>query len=129
MKGRSVTRSKEKLAPDESVVVTKAVQRAAGALGLTQRELGLVLGISEAKVSRLGRETELDAQKKELELALLLLRLYRSLDALVGGDEEKSRAWLHARNHYFHETPANLIKKIEGLHHVVQYLDAMRGPL
>jgi hypothetical protein len=119
----------QRLDPAEDVVVTKAVQRAAGALGLNQRELGLVLGISEAKVSRLGRETQLDPHKKEFELAVLLLRLFRSLDALVGGDELKAREWLHARNHYLHETPVNLIKKIEGLHHVVHYLDAMRGPL
>lgn len=122
-------RWKHKPDPAEDVVVTKAVQRAAGALGLNQRELGQVLGISEAKVSRLGRETQLDEQKKEFELAVLLLRLFRSLDALVGGDEDKARAWLHARNHYLNETPANLIKKIEGLNHVVHYLDAMRGPL
>src|SRR4051794_23487651 len=96
----------------ENVVVTKAVQRAAGALGLNQRELGQVLGVSEAKVSRLGRETQLDEQKKEFELAVLLLRLYRSLDALVGGDEAKVSAWIHAHNHYFNDTPANLIKKI-----------------
>jgi hypothetical protein len=115
--------------PSENGVVTKAVQRAAGALGLNQRELGQVLGISEAKVSRLGRETTLDEQKKEFELAVLLLRLYRSLDALVGGDEDKARDWLHAQNHYFNDKPANLIKKIEGLNHVVHYLDAMRGPL
>jgi hypothetical protein len=119
----------QQLAPSESAVVTKAVQRASGALGLNQRELGQVLGISEAKVSRLGRETLLDEQKKEFELAVLLLRLYRSLDALVGGSEEKTRDWLHAHNHYFNDKPVNLIKKIEGLNHVVHYLDAMRGPL
>src|SRR4051812_37045691 len=122
-------RPKQKIAPAEDEVVTKAVQRAAGVLGLTQRELGAVLGVSEAKVSRLQRETLLDRDKKEFELAVLFLRLFRSLDALVGGSEDKARAWLHADNRYLGGVPAEQIKSIPGLIGVVEYLDAMRGPL
>jgi hypothetical protein len=122
-------RAKEQLMPAEDAVVTKAVQRAASVLGLSQRELGEILGISEAKVSRLGRETLLDPKKKEFELAILLLRMFRSLDALVGGNEEKSRLWLKAHNVYLGDVPKALIREIPGLTHVVEYLDAMRGPL
>lgn len=122
-------RATPRAAPDAEVVVTKAVQRAADALGMNQRELGQVLGISEAKVSRLGRATQLDAQRKEFELGVLFVRLYRSLDALVGGDDAKAALWLHAQNHYLGDAPAELIKTVEGLTNVVHYLDAMRGPL
>jgi hypothetical protein len=122
-------RATEKLAPAPDQVVTKAVQRAASALGLTQRALGDILGVSEAKVSRLGRETLLDADKKEFELAVLFVRLFRSLDALVGGSEEKAKLWFHSHNRYLGAVPAQLVKSIQGLLHVVEYLDAMRGPL
>lgn len=115
--------------PEPRVVVTRAVQRAGTRLGLNQRDLGKVLGISESKVSRLGQETQLDPQRKEFELALLFVRLYRSLDALVGGDDAKAAMWLHAENHYLGDVPADLIKHVEGLTSVVHYLDAMRGPL
>lgn len=118
-----------KSAPERETVVTKAVQRAGTALGLNQRELGQVLGISEAKVSRLGDATQLDPKRKEFELAVLFVRLYRSLDALVGGDDMKAELWLHAENHYLGRVPADAIKTVEGLLSVVQYLDAMRGPL
>lgn len=120
---------RHKVVPQAEVVVTKAVQRAATALGLNQRELGQVLGISEAKVSRLGDTTQLDPKRKELELAKLFVRLYRSLDTLVGGDDAKSALWLHAENHYLGGVPAELVKTVEGLTSVVHYLDAMRGPL
>ncbi len=116
-------------APQAEVVVTKAVQRAGSALGLNQRELGRVLGISEAKVSRLGAATQLDPKRKEFELAMLFVRLYRSLDTLVGGDETKAALWLHADNHYLGQVPAEAIETVEGLTSVVHYLDAMRGPL
>jgi hypothetical protein len=120
---------RHKVEPQAEAVVTKAVQRAATALGLNQRELGQVLGISEAKVSRLGEATLLDPKRKELELAKLFIRLYRSLDTLVGGDDVKSALWLHADNDYFGGVPAELVKTVEGLTSVVHYLDAMRGPL
>ena len=79
---------------------------------------------------RLARgERKVDVVGKEGELALLLVRLYRSLDALTGGDEAKNREWLHAENHHLGGKPSELIRSIQGLVHVVEYLDAMRGRL
>lgn len=64
---------------------------------------------------------------KEGELAVLFVRLYRSLDALLGGNDEQARSWIHAENHHLHGTPADLIRSVTGLMHVTEYLDAMRG--
>ena len=108
-------------------VLTKAVVRAAGLLGLNQRGLAVVLGISEASVSRLGRSRRIDAQTKEGELAVLLVRVYRSLDALVGGNQDQARAWLHAHNHHLGGAPAELIRSVTGMVRVGEYLDALRG--
>lgn len=114
---------------DPAAVVTKAVLAAARMLGLRNRELARVIGASEASVSRLSSARLIEPDSKEGELALLFLRLFRSLDALVGGDEAKARAWLHADNTHLGGTPATRIKTVEGLVDVVQYLDAMRGRL
>ncbi len=110
-------------------VLAKAVLAAAGRLGLRNRQLAAILGSSEASVSRLQHERGLDPATKEGELALLFLRLYRSLDALVGGDDEKARQWLHAENEHLAGVPAERVRTVEGLVDVVQYLDAMRGRL
>ena len=80
-------------------------------------------------MSRLRSGRGLDPERKEGELALLFLRLYRSLDTLVGGDESKARDWLHADNNHLGGIPADRIRTVEGLVDVVQYLDAMRGRL
>src|SRR5205807_2182274 len=98
-------------------------------LGLRNRHLALIIGSSEASVSRLQNGRGLDPESKEGELALLFLRLYRSLDALVGGDDAKARNWLHAMNDHLSGIPADRIRTVEGLVDVVQYLDAMRGRL
>ena len=110
-------------------VLAKAVLSAADRLGLRNRQLAMVIGSSEASVSRLHHGRGLDPDSKEGELALLFLRLYRSLDALVGGDDAKAREWLHAENDHLSGVPAERIRTVEGLVNAVQYLDAMRGRL
>jgi len=116
-------------APAADAVLTKALLRAAGRLGLRNRDLALILGASESSISRLGRQRRIQAESKEGELALLFLRLYRSLDALAGGADETARSWLTAPNDHLGGVPAELIRRAEGLVDVVQYLDAMRGKL
>jgi hypothetical protein len=110
-------------------VLARAVLSAAERLGLRHRQLAAVLGTSEASISRLQNSRGLAPASKEGELALLFLRLYRSLDALVGGDDDKAREWLHAQNDQLRGVPAERIRTVEGLVDVVQYLDAMRGRL
>ena len=110
-------------------MLAKALLSAGTRLGLRNRQLAAIIGSSEASVSRLQHGRGLDPDSKEGELALLFIRLYRSLDALVGGDDEKARTWLHAENRHVAGVPAERIRTVEGLVDVVQYLDAMRGRL
>src|SRR5438477_7004233 len=115
--------------PEPASVLAKAVLSAAGRLRMRNRHLAAVLGTSEASVSRLQYGRGLEPASKEGEIALLFLRLYRALDALVGGDDAKARDWLHAANDHLAGVPAERIRTVEGLVDVVQYLDAMRGRL
>lgn len=116
-------------APDPAQVLAKAAVNAASRLGLRHKQLAEVIGTSEASVSRLRSGRGLDPANKEGELALLFLRLFRSLDALVGGDDAKARDWLHSMNDHVHGIPADRIRTVEGLVDVIHYLDAMRGRL
>lgn len=112
----------------DGAVVTKAVMRAAERLELSNRSVARILGVSEATVSRMGAGTYLlKTGDKAFELALILLRLFRSLDALSGGDEQTSRAWLRNDNVALGATPAALIESLPGLINVLGYLDARRA--
>ena len=122
-------RSNAALAADPAAVLTKAVLSAAARLGLRHRDLAAVLGASEASISRLQRGRAIDPGSKEGELALLFLRLYRSLDALVGGDDAQAERWLHADNDHLGGVPAERVTTVQGLVSVAEYLDAMRGRL
>ncbi|HWB15777.1 MAG TPA: MbcA/ParS/Xre antitoxin family protein [Vicinamibacterales bacterium] len=116
-------------AEDAASVLAKATLSAARRLGLTNRDLAVVLGASEASVSRLARDRALRPGSAETSLALLFVRLFRSLDAITGGDEAKARAWFTAFNRHLGGAPAERIRSTEGLVNVVQYLDAIRGKL
>ena len=118
------------LEQDGGIVLGKALARGSALLGLSQREVAVAIGTSDATVSRVfaGRRG-IDPMTKEGELAALLLRVYRSLDALVGGDDRAARAWLRAPNTHLGAAPATLLASVEGLVRVAEYLDAMRGRL
>ena len=112
----------------EGVVLTKAAVNAADRLGLTARILSAVIGVSEATVSRLKRQDVLlERGTKPFELAVLLVRLFRSLDAIAGGDETVARAWMTADNSALGARPVDRIVSISGLVDVLAYLDARRA--
>jgi transcriptional regulator with XRE-family HTH domain len=124
------SRAMSRAVADPGAVLAKATQRAAALLGLNGAALARVLGVSEATVSRVLRgERGLPPDSKEGELAALLVRLYRSLDALVGNDEERRLAWMRSDNDALHGKPFELIRTAQGLVATVAYLDAMRAPL
>jgi Antitoxin Xre/MbcA/ParS C-terminal toxin-binding domain/Antitoxin Xre-like helix-turn-helix domain len=110
-------------------VLAKATLSAAGRLGVNNRALAVILGTSEASVSRLSRDRVLRPDSAEGQLAVLFVRLFRSLDAVTGGDEAGARAWFAAPNTHLGATPAERVRSVEGLVDVVHYLDAVRGTL
>lgn len=113
--------------PRANEVVTKAVLRIAERLELSQKELGQIIGVSASSISRIaGQGRLLDVQAKEGELALVFLRVYRSLAAMVG-DDDNARRWLDAGNKHLGGVPRELMRRVDGLVHVAEYLDAMRG--
>jgi hypothetical protein len=115
-------------APANEAVATKAVLRAADRLGLSNKALGHVIGLSEATVSRMSSGAyTLSAGDKPFELAMLLVRVFRALDAITGGDEAVAATWMRRENLALGATPLSLIQSVSGLVHVLGYLDASRA--
>ena len=111
-----------------AAVLTKAALRAAALLEISQRELAAIVGVSPATLSRIASgQRSFSPATKEGELALLFVRVFRSLDALFGGDDVNSRAWLRTENLYLAGIPIELMQRVKGLVDVADYLDAMRG--
>lgn len=111
-------------------VLTKSILNLINYYDFTGKDLSEIIGISEASVSRLNQGKKLlSPNTKEGELALLLVRVYRSLNSLVGNNHTKAKVWLNNHNDYFHQKPIDCMKTVSGLVAVLNYLDAMRGKL
>jgi len=123
-----VRRAAVRPAVSEGAVVTKAALRAAGLLGISNKVLARIVGLSAASVSRMGAGAyTLTPGEKPFELAVLFVRFYRAVDAIVHGDDAVARAWLASPNIALGGTPLALIQSVPGLVHAVAYLDARRA--
>ncbi|NMG33980.1 DUF2384 domain-containing protein [Azoarcus sp. TTM-91] len=110
---------------DPAEVLGRALMNAGKELGLTQAALGAVVGKDRSAISRGG----IDPASKPGELALLLIRAYRALFVLVGGEPGQMRHWMQTHNLHTGGVPAEQVASVQGLLRVVEYLDAMRGKL
>ena len=118
------------ISQERARVMTMAVIRAGEKLGLSGKDMAMILGVSEPTISRMRKdEFRLEEGSKAFELGALFVRLFRSLDAITGGDGEVSNAWLRNENRALGGRPVDQIKTITGLTHGLAYLDSRRAPL
>lgn len=124
-------------APNDSAIVANSLFEACRFLGITQEQLAGVIGVSRATVARIKKRAEsnmddaaLAANGKAFELALLLIRVYRSLYSILGGDQSAMQHWMQTPNRHLGEkSPLELVQSALGLGRVIWYLDAMRGKI
>ena len=114
----------ETIHPDQALILSKAVTRAAKAFGLTQSELGRILGRDRSSIAR-----GIDPESKPGELALMLVRCYRALSVLVGQDAKSLKHWFTTPNLHTGGVPKEQVLSVQGLVRVTEYLDAMRAKL
>jgi len=114
----------------KDLVLTKAIVNLAKFYDLTGKDLREIIGVSESTITRLNQgKAFISPSTKEGEMVLLLLRVYRGLNALLGNNHDKAKLWLNSHNQYFNKKPVEQLKTVSGLVDVVNYIDAMRGKL
>lgn len=110
--------------PDPKLVLAKAVQNAGQHLGLRREEIGKILGKDRSSLTR-----GLDPASKSGEIALLLIRCYRSLAVIIGKDTGMMAQWFASENIHIGGIPKEMAMTIPGLVHITEYLDSMRGKI
>ena len=111
---------------DPGLVLAKAVVNAADELGLSQQDLANIIGVSPASASRM-RDGRYALTGKPFELAVCLVRIFRSLDAIAGSDPQTIRGWMAADNTDLGTAPRAHVQTVAGLIDVMNYLDANRA--
>ena len=111
-------------------IVTSALCKAVQKLEFTQSELADILGVSKSTASRIMKGTHiLKEDQKEYEIAVIFLRIFRSLDAITGGEDRVNLSWMRNENMALGGVPAAMVKNLTGLMNVVTYLDAQRAKI
>jgi hypothetical protein len=109
-------------------VLSSAVLKAADILNISQVTMAKILGMSASTASRFYNGAYLlsPTREKEWDFAVLFVRIFRSLDGLIGHGEP-AKQWLRGYNIALNAKPIDLIVKTEGIVRVLAYLDAYRG--
>lgn len=115
--------------PSESQVLAIALNNLKDILTISNHEISEIIGMHRNTLTRSLQKQNLDVKSKEGECALLLIRIYRSLYALNGGNVEAMKHWLRTTNRHIQGIPLETTKTILGLSRVVNYLDAIRGKI
>jgi predicted transcriptional regulator len=115
--------------PKDSHVLAVALDNLKDLLNISSEDLGQIIGVHRNTITRLLKKGEIDPKSKEGEFSLLLIRVYRSLFALNGGNKEAIRHWLTTNNRHVQGVPLETMKTVLGLSRVVNYLDAIRGKI
>lgn len=114
----------------DAPVLTQAVLRISDLWKLSNAKLGAILGLSASTVSRMRTgKSALDPASKSFEAAQYLLRLFRSLDALMGSDDLASQSWLRTANLDLEATPLDCMETFRGLMEVCDYVDGYRAQI
>lgn len=111
------------LVAGKSDVLGRSALAAGEYLGLSHRDVGEVVGRNRSTIDRNG----IDPNTKPGQLALLLIRIYRSLYALMGGEVANMRHFMRTPNQGTGGVPGEQIRDVQGLVRVCEYLDAIRG--
>ena len=115
--------------PHPNQVLATAVLKLKDILKISSDDLGKIIGVHRNTITRFLKKADIDPNSKEGELSLLLIRVYRSLYALNGGNVGAIRHWLTTKNRHIQGVPLDCMKSVLGLSKVVNYLDAIRGKI
>ena len=111
-------------------ILTQAVLNVAKYLGLNDGQLSSALGVSADELYdlKLGSK-QLIENTTSFVRAIYIVRVYRSIFAIMGGDELVMRQWMKSPNTALDAIPIEIINTSEGLECVANYLDARRVPI
>ena len=70
---------------------------------------------------------ELQGDTPSGQLALTLIKIYQSLTANVGGDEQACKQWVCSHNTGLAATPALLVRSEDEMNAVLAYLQSMEA--
>ncbi len=115
--------------PSDNQVLATALDNVREILNISLNDISAIIGVHRNTLRNALNNKKIDTKSKEGECSLLLIRIYRSLFALNGGNVDAMIHWLRTNNRHIQGVPLETMKTVLGLSKVVNYLDAIRGKI
>jgi hypothetical protein len=108
----------------EAEQLTQEFFEATASMGLANREISIILGVSEPTISRAKRKSEYFSRTRHHQwlIAELLIKACRELTRIYN-HPRKEKHWFTTYNPTLAAFPIDLILRYEGLCEVVRYLE------
>lgn len=109
---------------EEAALLTQEFFAATSSMGLSNREIGEILGVSEPTISRAKRKEIYFSRTRghQWSVAELLVKACRELTRIYN-HPRKEKHWFTTYNHPLRAFPIELIRRYEGLLEVVRHLE------
>ena len=109
-------------------VLTHSALRTGALLGLSHAEFARALGLDQSTVSAMADgAAELQGVTPSGQRAFTMIKIYQSLTANVGGDEQACKQWVCSHNTGLAATPALLVQSEDEMNAVLAYLQSMEA--
>lgn len=115
--------------PSPNQVLATALDNLRTILNISINDISEIIGVHRNTLSNALKNKHIETKNKEGECSLLLIRIYRALYALNGGNVDAMNHWLRTNNRHIQGIPLETMKTVLGLSKVVNYLDAIRGKI
>lgn len=111
---------------DQKRILAKAFFKASEQLNLSQTQLAVILGTSELAIQKLRLKGQLEPFSQQGEKALLIIRLFKALYNLSGGDQECIQQFLNTRNRVTGGIPIKQIETNHGFVACLQFVETIQ---
>lgn len=103
--------------------IAKSTFRVKEALSLSEKQLATLLGINIQTLTKISIEQDI-VESDTYESALLLISVYRSLYAKLGGSNPAMIHWLNSENSDFDgKPPLRIMATPDGIQKIIDYLE------
>ena len=117
----------------DSQIIMTALVKIHEIYGIPQNIISNIIGVTSSKFSKLKNHhngIDISPESNEGKLALYLIKVFRSLEAIFSRNENLCTKWISNPNSDFNnQTPIDLMADIMGLIRIITYLDYHRGRL
>jgi predicted XRE-type DNA-binding protein len=103
-------------------LIAKALKKSIQLMGISKSDVAEILHVNQTQLSD-SLNSGFDTNSQQWIISLEIIRIYRSLSALSSNNSEFMNHFLYTENKFFGNRPVNIMKTMEGLEQVHQFLD------